>query len=202
MVSRARVSRRDFLKVSAGVSAAVAVGASSWAAAQTAPLRPTPACPAGARRTPPQTEGPYFTPGSPERASLLERGMRGARIVLTGTVLSTACAPVARAMVDVWHADAEGAYDTRGYRLRGHQFTDEHGRYRVETIVPGVYPGRTRHVHVKVRPPGRRELTTQLYFPDEPANRRDGIYSSALVMRVRDQGPEGALATFDFVLDV
>src|SRR5690606_24451885 len=115
----------------------------------------------------------YFTPRSPERRSLIEPGMAGTPIVLEGLVLSTDCRPIAGALFDIWHCDADGHYDNEGYRLRGHQFTDADGRYRMETIVPGLYPGRTRHFHVKVQPPGGRVLTTQLYFPDEPANARD-----------------------------
>ena len=107
-----------------------------------------------------QTEGPYFKPDSPLRASLLEPGMAGTKIVVTGMVLSTSCQPVARALLDVWHADDRGGYDNAGFRLRGHQFTDDQGRYRLETIVPGVYVGRTRHFHVKVQAPNRPGLTT------------------------------------------
>jgi protocatechuate 3,4-dioxygenase beta subunit len=116
-------------------------------------------------------------------------------------VLSTACQPIARALIDVWHADDRGAYDTGGFRLRGHQFTDDQGRYRLETIVPGIYVGRTRHYHVKVQAPNRPVLTTQLYFPGETVNASDPIFSRDLVMRVSDAGPVKA-ATFDFVLDL
>lgn len=144
-----------------------------------------------------QTEGPFFTPDSPKRASLLEKGSPAAlRFVLAGTVLSPQCRPVANALVDLWHADEAGEYDNRGYRYRGHTFTDAQGRYRFETIVPGLYPGRTRHFHVKVQAPNRRILTTQLYFPGEAANRRDGIYRTELEMKVAKG--EGA---FDFVVD-
>ena len=201
MGQRAWISRRDFVKVSFGVPAVLALAAGSTASAQ-APLRPTPACPDGTTVTPSQTEGPYFTPRSPERVSLLEPGTAGQRVVLTGAVLSTACVPVARALVDVWQADTQGEYDNRGYRLRGHQFTDKQGRYRLETIVPGVYPGRTRHFHVKVQAPGRPVLTTQLYFPGEPENQRDGIYSSALLVRMGDATGGVKSASFDFVLSV
>jgi protocatechuate 3,4-dioxygenase beta subunit len=85
--------------------------------------------------------------------------------------------------------------------LRGHQLSDDRGRYRLVTIVPGLYPGRARHIHVKVAAPNRPPLTTQLYFPGEPGNQRDGIFESALVMKISD-GQEGKLGSFDFVLDV
>ena len=195
-----KTSRREFLKAAAGLSAcAVAVGDVQTAGAQ--PLRPTPSCPGSAPPTARQTEGPYFKPDSPQRASLLEPGMAGTKIVVTGLVLSTACQPVARALIDVWHADDRGDYDNAGFRLRGYQFTDDQGRYRLETIVPGIYPGRTRHFHVKVQAPSRPVLTTQLYFPGEAVNARDPIFSRDLVMQVSDAAG-GRAATFDFVLDL
>jgi protocatechuate 3,4-dioxygenase beta subunit len=125
--------------------------------------------------------------------------MGGTRIVVAGSVLSTDCRPIPGALLDFWQADDRGEYDNAGYRLRGHQFTDDAGRHRLETIVPGHYPGRTRHLHVRVQAPNGPVLTTQLYFPDEPANQRDGIFTPELVMKVRDVDA-GKLATFDFVL--
>jgi protocatechuate 3,4-dioxygenase beta subunit len=125
--------------------------------------------------------------------------MAGTPILLEGLVLSTGCRPVAGALFDIWHCDAAGHYDNQGYRLRGHQFTDEQGRYRLETIVPGLYPGRTRHFHVKVQAPGARVLTTQLYFPDEAANAQDGIFRPELLLSVHDGGA-GKTARFDFVV--
>jgi protocatechuate 3,4-dioxygenase beta subunit len=68
------------------------------------------------------------------------------------------------------------------------------------TILPALYTGRTRHYHVKVQAPQQRMLTTQLYFPDEPTNRRDGLFRRELVMRMAEAG-DGLLARFDFVLD-
>jgi protocatechuate 3,4-dioxygenase beta subunit len=147
--------------------------------------------------TPRQTEGPFFTPSSPLRASLLEAESKAQRFLVTGRVLSPQCKPVANALVDLWHADEEGAYDNRGFRYRGHQFTDSEGRYRFETIVPALYPGRTRHYHVKVQPKGARVLTTQLYFPGDMGNRRDGLYRPELEMRA----PKAGEGSFDFVVD-
>jgi protocatechuate 3,4-dioxygenase beta subunit len=162
-------------------------------------LAPTPSCDGPEQATVAQTEGPYFTPKSPERASLLEEGMDGTKLVLTGNVIRTDCQPVARALLDFWQADDQGQYDNRGYGLRGHQFSDASGKYRLETIVPGVYTGRTRHIHVKVQAPGGQVLTTQLYFPGEAQNRRDGIFDERLVVDARDVGG-GKEASFDFVL--
>jgi protocatechuate 3,4-dioxygenase beta subunit len=89
-----------------------------------------------------------------------------------------------------------------GYTLRGHQFADEEGRWRLETILPGLYPGRTRHVHVKVQATGGPPLTTQLYFPDEPGNAGDGIFDPALLVEWEEPAAgEPPRARFDFVLE-
>jgi protocatechuate 3,4-dioxygenase beta subunit len=186
-----RTSRRDFVRLALAASTVAALRGE--ATAQTT-LAPTPGC---GEATPPQTEGPFFKPSSPERVSLLEPGLGGSRLVVTGVVRGTDCRPVPGALLDVWQADAAGRYDNAGQRLRGHQFTDAEGRYRLQTIVPGVYPGRTRHIHVKLQAPGARVLTTQLYFPGEAMNARDGIFDPALVVAMTDP----SAARFDFVLD-
>lgn len=167
-------------------------------AAPTAALPPTPQC-VDLDDTMEQTAGPYYTPNTPERQNLREEGMAGIPLLVTGRVLNNDCSPVAGAILDFWHADNDGQYDNAGYRLRGHQFSDEQGNYRLETIVPGLYPGRTRHIHVIVQGQNTRQLTTQLYWPNEPQNARDGIFHPALVMQVAENG-DGQNATFDFVL--
>ena len=171
--------------------------ASRVLAAENVPL--TPACGDKPEQTPSQTAGPFYTPDSPRRASLVEPGSAAERLVLAGFVLSPQCRPVANALLDFWHCDEVGVYDNRGFRYRGHLFSDAQGRYSLETIVPGEYPGRTRHIHVKVQAPGGRVLTTQLYFPDEPRNRSDGIYRRELAMRIA-RARDRRDARFDFVV--
>jgi len=195
-----RQSRREFLSASVVVPALALAGAQA-VGAQAVPPAATPACGDGDHATPPETEGPYFKPRSPARTSLLEPDMPGPRIVVEGSVLGTDCRPLARALLDFWQADAAGRYDNTGFRLRGHQFTDDAGRYRLETVVPGVYPGRTRHIHVKVQAPHQAVLTTQLYFPGEPANRRDPLFVPALLLATQDEGA-AQRGRFDFVLDL
>jgi len=150
--------------------------------------------------TPAQTEGPYFTPNSPLRRSIVPAGAAGVRLTLTGRVLTTGGKPVARALIDFWQADAGGVYDNSGYRFRGHQLTDAKGRYSLTTVVPGLYPGRTKHIHVKVQPRGGSILTTQLYFPGVPRNRSDRIFQSALLVRNWRKVGARRAARFDFVL--
>lgn len=166
---------------------------------QAAGAQPTPACGPDAEPTARQTEGPYFKANSPLRRSLRDGGDDAELLLLGGQVLGPDCRPVAGALLDFWHADAHGAYDNEGSRYRGHQFADNEGRYRLETIVPGVYHGRTRHLHVKVQAPGGRVLTTQLYFPGETGNGRDFLYRDALQMAM-DRGAAGAQGRFDFKL--
>jgi protocatechuate 3,4-dioxygenase beta subunit len=66
--------------------------------------------------------------------------------------------------------------------------------------VPGLYPGRTRHIHVKVQAPGGPVLTTQQYFPNEPRNARDSIYRPELEMAITDNPDGSQSATFTYVL--
>lgn len=176
----------------------LALAGDSWA--QPAKLDPTPACGDSHGPTPSQTEGPYFTPNSPFRTSLYEPGMEGTRLRVGGLALDRDCRPLAHVLVDLWHADAQGRYDNSGYRLRGHQFTDAEGRWQFDTILPALYPGRTRHLHAKLQPRGGRILTTQLYFPaDTASNARDRIFDKRLLMNTAGDA-EQMIARYDFVL--
>ncbi len=165
------------------------------------PLDLTPECDDGDDPTPPQMEGPYFKPNSPRRTSLVDAGTPGTRLTVTGYVFGLACQPLGNVLLDFWQADVNGVYDNTGFRFRGHQFTDAGGAFTLTTIVPGLYPGRTRHLHVKVQAPGRPVLTTQLYFPGEPRNNTDSLFDPRLLMVVRNV-TGGREATFDFVLNV
>jgi protocatechuate 3,4-dioxygenase beta subunit len=206
-----RPSRRAIVK---GVVAAGSIGMSAAASLAQEPELPlTPQCGEEDAVTIAQTEGPFFRAGSPGRAELVEPGSKARQVELTGFVLTRGCHPVARAVVDLWHADEGGAYDNKGYRYRGRVYTDEKGRYRFRTIVPALYPGRTRHYHANVAAGGKLLLTTQLYFPNEPGNRRDGLYRKELLMKVADNGnakdsakdrakDRAMAARFDFVIDL
>ena len=190
------VPRRRVLAVLGALPLGAALARRAPARAGTATLlEPTPAC--DDHPTPDQTEGPYWTPNSPERSDFTGDGAPGQPMTLTGTVVDTACRPVAGALLDFWHCDGAGNYDTKGYKLRGHQYSDGNGAFRLRTVKPGLYPGRTRHFHVKVRPPGGKVLTTQLYFPGEPGNRTDTIYRPELEMTVAVNGD----ASFTFVVE-
>jgi len=152
--------------------------------------------------TPAQTEGPFYTPDTPERADLVETGMGGTPLLVTGQVLNQDCEPVPGAKLDFWQADDNGEYDNVGYRMRGHQLTDAKGNYALETILPGRYPGRTPHIHVKVfAPDGREVLTTQIYLPGISDQVPDGIFSPELLARDLPSDVNGRRhVAFDFIV--
>lgn len=117
------------------------------------------AIPAGAQRecapTKPDALGPFYTPNAPERAKT------GAGLVVAGRVRSASgCGPIGGARIEWWSANPRGEYDDDH---RATQVTDAEGRYRYETDVPGRYPGRPPHLHLRVSAPGHRPLVTQLY---------------------------------------
>ncbi|CAL9420594.1 carbohydrate-binding protein [Streptomyces sp. Tu 3180] len=202
-----RISRKSLLRAAVAAGAAVPLLATGTVAlardagARGGPLAPTPFCDDGDDPTPDQMEGPYFKPASPLRTDLVAPGAPGTRLTVSGYVFGRNCVPLAGVLLDFWQADHAGAYDMAGYAFRGHQFTDSSGAFTLRTIVPGLYPGRTRHLHVKAQAPAEPVLTTQLYFPGEPRNSTDALFDPALLMNVRDAGG-GKEATFDFVLDV
>ncbi|GIZ53651.1 intradiol ring-cleavage dioxygenase [Noviherbaspirillum aridicola] len=195
--------------------------------AQSAPGRP--ACVVTAE----QTEGPYFLDTRLNRADLRKDPATGSlregvplRLTLRlQRVDGDQCAPLAGATVHVWHCDANGDYSgidgSKSQFLRGYQVSDKNGVVRFRTIYPGWYPGRTVHIHFKVRAEGRDrkpyELTSQLYFDDaitdkvmaqppyaargqrDRINRSDGLYRRSgreLMLRLAEDG-KGYAAEFD-----
>jgi protocatechuate 3,4-dioxygenase beta subunit len=141
---------------------------------------------------PEQTEGPYFVDERLDRSDIRSdtadgRATPGTPLALTlliSRLNADGCQPLTGAQVDVWHCDAFGVYsdvqdpgfNTVGRTfLRGHQITDARGLVRFVTIYPGWYPGRTVHIHFKIRtaPMARRSFvfTSQLYFDDELTDR-------------------------------
>ena len=203
MISWLRLAPATLLLLSAacaGGPAAASPTAVVTAVAAATPI-PSPAATACAAHatTPAVTEGPYFKAGSPEATVLYRPGMTGTHLVLTGHVLTATCQPVAGALLDFWQADATGAYDNSGYRLRGHQATAADGSFRLETVIPGLYPGRTEHIHVKVQAPGGPVLTSQLFFPGVASNAGDSIYNPALLIAsLSDAAGGGKTGVYDF----
>ena len=151
---------------------------------------PSPGSPCVVR--PEQTEGPYFVNerlnrsdirSDPATGSVVE-GVPLALAFRVSKIDGSACTALEGATVDIWHTDALGVYsdvrdmgfDTRGKQfLRGYQATDAAGLARFTTIYPGWYPGRTVHIHFKIRAAGH-DFTSQLYFPDSVTDR---VYAKA-----------------------
>ena len=155
------------------------------------------------RLTEQDIEGPYYTPGAPERSVLREKDMPGVRLEVTGRVLDLQGQPVPGALLDVWQCDSQGVYDNEGYTLRGKLYTDDAGLYSLQTIMPSEYDGggfiRPAHIHLKLGAPQGPILTTQLYFHGEPHNRTDPYVTPARILTPRE-GRGGQAARFDFVL--
>ncbi|MGW5849010.1 dioxygenase family protein [Streptomyces sp. NPDC055254] len=188
-IPRSGTSRRALLLAagSAGVTALTAAcsgpsgtrGAAGQPSAPVSPASspaPSPAVPSAAvSRTPacvliPEAgAGPYYLDLDRVRSDITEgRGGVPLRLDLTVVRASDGCRPLAGAAVDVWHADASGAYSTGAATfLRGTQVTDASGRCVFRTIVPGWYAGLAPHIHFTVRPDRRAETTSQFFFPEE-----------------------------------
>lgn len=150
--------------------------------------------------TPSETEGPYYSAGAPAKANLAADTQQGIPLTVSGQVLDQRCQSLKNATVDVWQADASGQYDNSGFKLRGKVKTDANGQYTFSTVVPGQYPGRTPHIHVKITPAGGKTLTTQLYLPNNPNNARDRIYEKQMELQNYKLSAGKATATFNFVV--
>jgi protocatechuate 3,4-dioxygenase beta subunit len=198
-------SRRRFLHAVAVASAPLAflarVQTLLGRGSDTIELEPTPAVGEQLELTPQEMAGPFFRPDSPLKADFRESGLTGNPCRVSGFVLDRRGKPISGALLDFWHADAEGQYDLQSFRCRGHQFSDAGGRYALETIIPGLYPGRTRHYHVRMQAAHGPNLCTQLYFPEEARNASDSLFRPDLLLKIRGENSLH-LGTFNFVLEV
>ena len=151
-----------------------------------------PACAAGLATTPAQTEGPFYPLDLPldhdnDLISVEGRSEPAAGTVLQlgGRVLGADGRPASGVRVEIWQCDSFGVYHHPGDRRApadpnfqgfGRTVADREGGYRFRTIVPVVYPGRTPHIHFKIRGADVDALTTQMYLAGHPDNERDGLY--------------------------
>jgi protocatechuate 3,4-dioxygenase beta subunit len=189
---RAR-SRRNFLR-NVGVSAAGLALPSFWS---------TPGALAEALTlTPRQTEGPFY----PDRLPLdtdndliiINDSVSpavGEITHLTGKLLDAKGSPIRNALIEIWQVDGNGVYlHTRSAGERrdanfqgfGRFLTSSKGEYYFRTVKPVPYPGRTPHIHFKIKQRGEREFTTQCYIKGHPQNERDGIFRSVRDPKVRE----------------
>jgi len=178
------LSRREALLLlgAAGGSMLLGCNPTSYAAS----LKSNATLPAMCVVRPEQTAGPYFVDERLKRADIrsdpsdgtVKAGTPLALAFLVSRINGNSCAPLAGAYVDIWQCDADGIYsdatdrsfNTVGKKfLRGYQVTDQDGVARFATIYPGWYPGRTVHIHFKIRTalePNAYDFTSQLYFDD------------------------------------
>jgi catechol 1,2-dioxygenase len=174
-------------------------------------------------------EGPYYVPDAPDQGARgtvpMREGESGTPLTWTGRVTSTDGTPLAGALVEVWHADADGFYSQFApglpeWNLRASFTTDDEGAFEIHTIKPAPYQiptdgacgkliaaagwhaWRPAHIHVKASAPGHELLTAQLYFPGDEHN-DDDIASAVKPELVLDPRPSGDGETVDygFVLD-
>ncbi|MEO2092345.1 MAG: protocatechuate 3,4-dioxygenase [Gemmataceae bacterium] len=163
-------------------------------------------------KTPKQTEGPFYPDKLPLDTDndliVVNDGITpavGEITHLTGRILDSKGNPVRGAVVEIWQCDSNGVYlhsgDSKGKQDKqdknfqgfGRFTTDKSGAYYFRTIKPVPYPGRTPHIHYKVKRGGKELLVTQLYVADEKErNAKDGIY-----MGVKDEKQRAAI-TADF----
>jgi catechol 1,2-dioxygenase len=176
-------------------------------------------------------EGPYYVPDAPVTAQEVTLPMRedekGTPLLFQGTVTDLDGTPIDGALVDMWHADDEGYYSQFApgipeWNLRGVVRSGTDGTFRIHTIKPAPYqiptdgscgalirsagwhPWRPAHLHLKVSAPGRKLITTQLYF-DGGEYIADDVAQAVkpeLVLRPRPAASgTGEEVTYDFPLD-
>jgi protocatechuate 3,4-dioxygenase beta subunit len=141
-------------------------------------------------RTPRLTEGPFYPPKLPLDTDndliIISNSITpavGEITHLTGRVLSTSGEPIDNALVEIWQCDARGVYLAQGnargkddnFQGFGRFTTGSKGEYRFRTIKPVPYPGRTPHIHVKVKKGSRELLTTQIFIAGHSQNAGDGV---------------------------
>lgn len=181
-------------------------------------------------RTPRLTEGPFYPDKLPldtDNDLLVVNDALtpavGDITHLTGRVLSAAGEPVRGVVVEIWQVDNKGVYlhsADSGRRQRDTNFqgfgrcaTSGKGEYYFRTVKPVPYPGRTPHIHVRVKKGNRELLTTQIFVNGHPQNNRDGIFRAIrdplereLVLAdfkpIKDSRLGELAANFDIVLGV
>ena len=154
-------------------------------------------------RTPAQTEGPFYPDKLPLDTDndllVINDGITpavGEVTHLTGRVLDARGEPLRNAVVEIWQCDQNGAYLHSGTDNRqkkdanfqgfGRFMTGSTGEYYFRTIKPVPYPGRTPHIHFKVKHKGQDRLTTQCYVKGHPGNERDGIWRNVRDPKARE----------------
>ena len=159
-------------------------------------------------------KGPFYREGAPFRATLFEKGDKGERLVVAGTVVARNGRPLAGAIVDVWQCNADGRYDNDDpknppkkdqYVLRGRIKTNDKGEYEFTTIRPVPYSigegqYRPAHIHLKSSLDGYTPLTTQIYFKGDKYNKTDRWFKASREIDPKPDSKKVLHATFKVVL--
>jgi protocatechuate 3,4-dioxygenase beta subunit len=179
--SRTSLSRRRFL----GGAAAVGLAAGPFGTARGAFAEEL-------ARTPRLTEGPFYPDKLPldtDNDLLIVNDSItpavGEVAHLSGKVLDARGNPIQNASIEIWQVDAKGVYlhsrdsaDRKrdvNFQGFGRFTTGSTGEYYFRTIKPVPYPGRTPHIHIKVKKGGKELLTTQIFVSGHPQNKSDGV---------------------------
>jgi protocatechuate 3,4-dioxygenase beta subunit len=161
-------------------------------------------------RTPRQTEGPFYPNKLPLDTDndllIINDSITpavGEITHLSGRILDAKGSPMRNVVVEIWQCDNNGAYlhsetgnaDKRDKNFQGFgRFTTAStGEYYFRTIKPVPYPGRTPHIHFKIKKAGKELLTTQCCVKGHSGNGKDAIYRSLRDAKARDS------ITVDFV---
>src|SRR5664279_3615162 len=180
--------------------------------------------------TPPNALGPFYPPRKPadtdaDLTQVAGHGghAKGTILYIDGHVLDVRGRPLARSELELWQANAFGRYihpadtdasgpldpDFQGY---GKLVAGADGGFRIKTIKPPPYSGRTPHIHFNVAS-GPTRLTTQMFFEGEAGNERDGLYrylnrddrrasTGRFVDRAAGIEPEAIAVVWEIVLKV
>ena len=191
------VTRRQFLEAGLSVSfAGIAPQGLGEFLTATVPCKddkPTPAA---------RPDAPVGS-GAMEKMEILRPTAGATALTITGFVVGLKCGGIKGARVDVWHADAKGAYLPGAAALRAFQLTDAKGKFVFGSVLPGAAAGKPRVLNIRVQTftPAKAVLTTVLFFPDDPLRTKDPRFKPALELKVSGSGTSQS-ARFDVLLDL
>ncbi|MDR4517473.1 MAG: protocatechuate 3,4-dioxygenase [Nitrosomonas sp.] len=178
-----------------------------------------------AKPTPREAEGPFYpvVDQKDKDADMTrvagQNGLaKGQHVVISGSIRDTSGHPIENAGIDIWQANADGRYNhprdpnpaPKDSYFQGWAIilSDKNGQYRFKTVKPGAYPAskkwmRPPHIHFKIFKHGYTELITQMYFPNEPLNASDLLFSNKtkseqIAMTARQTGLNNGVIAYTY----
>ena len=149
--------------------------------------------------TPTEVEGPFYPVTSQKDQDLDLTRVKGKNgvakgeiIEVSGQVFDQNMKPIENVTIDLWQANSHGKYHhphdnskapiDENFQAWAIIQSGTNGRFKFKTIIPGAYPlnssqQRTPHIHFKISKLGYDSLLTQMYFPNQPLNSKDGLYT-------------------------